>query len=75
MSKMNEVLGLREVQEQKVPIAKALVAEFLGLFLLVFFGCGTANGVAAGTVFILLQRARKNSNKNEMPECSVMVIS
>ncbi|CAL8131561.1 unnamed protein product [Orchesella dallaii] len=46
--KMDEVFGLKEVTEQRVPLFKALVAEFLGLLLLVFFGCGTANGAAAG---------------------------
>lgn len=46
--KMDEVFGLKEVKEQRVPLFKALVAEFLGLLLLVFFGCGCANGVAAG---------------------------
>lgn len=46
--KMDEVFGLKEVTEQRVPLFKALVAEWLGLLILVFFGCGTANGVAAG---------------------------
>jgi len=46
--KIDEVFGLKEVTEQRVPLFKALVAEFLGLLLLVFFGCGTANGAAAG---------------------------
>lgn len=46
--KMDEVFGLKEVTEQRVPLFKALVAEWLGLLLLVFFGCGTANGAAAG---------------------------
>lgn len=46
--KMDEVFGLKEVTEQRVPLFKALVAEALGLLLLVFFGCGTANACAAG---------------------------
>jgi aquaporin related protein len=46
--KMDEVFGLQEVREQRMPLFKALVAEFLGLVLLVFFGCGTANACARG---------------------------
>jgi len=44
--KIDEVFGLQEVREQRMPLFKALVAEFLGLVLLVFFGCGTANACA-----------------------------
>jgi len=43
---MDEVFGLQEVREQRMPLFKALVAEFLGLVLLVFFGCGSANAAA-----------------------------
>jgi len=46
--KMDEVFGLQEVKEQRMPLFKALVAEFLGLLLLVFFGCGAANAAARG---------------------------
>lgn len=46
--KMDEVFGLREVKEERLPLFKALVAEFLGLVLLVFFGCGSANAAARG---------------------------
>ncbi|OXA61533.1 aquaporin AQPAn.G [Folsomia candida] len=48
--KMDEVFGLQEVREQRMPLFKALVAEFLGLVLLVFFGCGTANACARGLI-------------------------
>jgi len=47
---MDEVFGLQEVREQRMPLFKALVAEFLGLVLLVFFGCGTANACARGVL-------------------------
>jgi len=46
--KMDEVFGIQEIREQRMPLFKALVAEFLGLVLLVFFGCGTANACARG---------------------------
>jgi len=45
---MDEVFGLQEVKEQRMPLFKALVAEFLGLVLLVFFGCGSAVAAARG---------------------------
>lgn len=40
--KVCEIFGISDLKEQKKSLTKALFAECLGTFLLVFFGCGAA---------------------------------
>jgi len=40
--KVDDIFGLSEMKDNKAPLFKALVAEWLGTLLLVFFGCGAA---------------------------------
>ena len=40
--KVDDIFGISEIQDNRVPLVKALVAEWLGTLLLVFFGCGAA---------------------------------
>jgi len=39
---VKDIIGINDLKENKVGLGKALVAEFLGTALLVFFGCGAA---------------------------------
>lgn len=54
MGNFREKLGISELKDKKGGIWKALLAEFLGNFLLNFFGCASAISLPSGQQDIVL---------------------